>query len=208
MIPMMNIIAWSHRAPWPEMRQVEQDLIISRAIVAIFSDEQCPDPSPEAFIFASRRGGLMDSSNYRKRVLHRLAEELELPKLTFQVIRRTIATLAQNIGPVKDVQGMMRHSRTATTTDVYMQELPEGVRATVNSIHDELESSNSPQRAASAITRKGTPGRESGKEEIWVGRGSGKGKRQKSKTLVREGFGICDKNATKSGEWGLAKCLI
>jgi len=30
MIPMMNIIAWSHRAPWPEMRQVEQDLIISR----------------------------------------------------------------------------------------------------------------------------------------------------------------------------------
>jgi hypothetical protein len=38
MIPMMNIIAWSHRAPWPEMRQVEQDLIISRAIVAIFSE--------------------------------------------------------------------------------------------------------------------------------------------------------------------------
>jgi integrase len=127
--------------------------------------DQCPDPSPEAFIFASRRGGFMDSSNYRKRVLHRLAEELELPKLTFQVIRRTIATLAQNMGTVKDVQGMMRHSRTATTTDVYMQELPEGVRATVNSIHDELESSNSPQRAASAITRKGTPGRESGKEE-------------------------------------------
>jgi hypothetical protein len=40
MIPMMNIIAWSHRAPWPEMRQVEQDLIISRATVAIFSDER------------------------------------------------------------------------------------------------------------------------------------------------------------------------
>jgi len=70
--------------------------------------------------------------------LHKLAEELELPKLTFQVIRRTIATLAQKKGTVKDVQGMMRHSRTATTTDVYMQELPEGVRATVNSIHHEL----------------------------------------------------------------------
>jgi predicted nucleotidyltransferase component of viral defense system len=39
MIPMMNIIAWSHRAPWPELRQVEQDLILSRAIVAIFSDQ-------------------------------------------------------------------------------------------------------------------------------------------------------------------------
>ncbi len=40
----------------------------------------------------------MDSSNFRKRVLHKLAEELELPKLTFQVIRRTIATLAQKLG--------------------------------------------------------------------------------------------------------------
>ena len=40
---------------------------------------------------------------------------------------------------MKDVQGMMRHSRVATTTDVYMQELPEGVRATVDSIHRELQ---------------------------------------------------------------------
>ncbi len=62
-----------------------------------------------------------------------------LPKLTFQVIRRTIATLAQKKGTVKDVQGIMRHSRVATTTDVYMQELPEGVRATVDSIHRELQ---------------------------------------------------------------------
>ena len=81
----------------------------------------------------------MDPSNYRKRVLHKLATELGLPKLTFQVIRRTIATLAQKKGTVKDVQGIMRHSRVATTTDVYMQELPEGVRATVDSIHRELQ---------------------------------------------------------------------
>ena len=32
----------------------------------------------------------------------------------------------------------MRHSRVATTTDIYMQEIAEGVRATVDSIHDEL----------------------------------------------------------------------
>ena len=40
---------------------------------------------------------------------------------------------------MKDVQGVMRHSHVATTTDVYMQELPEGVRATVDSIHLELQ---------------------------------------------------------------------
>jgi integrase len=62
-----------------------------------------------------------------------------LPKLNFQVIRRTIATLAQRKGTVKDVQGVMRHTRVATTTDIYMQEIAEGVRATVDSIHDELD---------------------------------------------------------------------
>ena len=80
----------------------------------------------------------MDSNNYRKRVLHRLAQELELPKLTFQVIRRTIATLAQKKGTVKDIQGVLRHSRMATTTDVYMQEIPESVQKTVDAISVEL----------------------------------------------------------------------
>lgn len=94
--------------------------------------------SPEAFIFPGRHGGFIDSSNYRKRVLHKLAKQLGLPKLTFQVIRRTIATLAKDKGHVKDIQGMMRHSRLATTTEVYMQSLEDGVRSTVNSIYDEL----------------------------------------------------------------------
>jgi integrase len=104
--------------------------------------EQCPDLSPDAFIFANEAGGFLDRDNYRKRVLHELARDLELPKLTFQVIRRTIATLAQKKGTVKDVQGVMRHSRTATTTDVYMQEIPESVQATVNSINKELRMSS------------------------------------------------------------------
>jgi hypothetical protein len=60
------------------------------------------------------------------------------------VIRRTIATLAQKKGTVKDVQGVLRHSRTATTTDVYMQEIPESVQATVNSIHSELRTKTAP----------------------------------------------------------------
>ena len=38
MIPMMNIIAWGNIVPWAEQRQVEQDLIISRAIIDLFSE--------------------------------------------------------------------------------------------------------------------------------------------------------------------------
>jgi predicted nucleotidyltransferase component of viral defense system len=39
MIPIANIIAWGNVVPWAEPRQVEQDLIICRALVEIFSDE-------------------------------------------------------------------------------------------------------------------------------------------------------------------------
>ena len=38
MIPTQNIVAWGNVAPWTEARQIEQDLIISRALVEIFSD--------------------------------------------------------------------------------------------------------------------------------------------------------------------------
>lgn len=38
MIPAQNIIAWSKHAPWAEQRQVEQDLIIARALVELFND--------------------------------------------------------------------------------------------------------------------------------------------------------------------------
>ena len=96
------------------------------------------DTSPDAFMFPGRFGGPMDSSNYRHRVLHKLAEELELPKLTFQVIRRTIATLGKTKGHVKDIQGIMRHTKASTTTDVYMQSLEPEVRTAINSIYDEL----------------------------------------------------------------------
>ena len=100
--------------------------------------QESPDSSPEAFIFPNKKGGFMDANNYRKRVLQKLACELDLPKLTFQVIRRTIATLAQTKGTVKDIQGVLQHSRIATTTDVYMQEIPESVQRTVDAISAEL----------------------------------------------------------------------
>jgi integrase len=98
----------------------------------------CPDSSPEAFVFPNREGGVLDPNNYRKRVLGKLREKLNLPKLTFQVIRRTFATLSQTKGTVKDTQGVLRQVRNATTVDVYMQVLPEGVKQMIDSMHDEL----------------------------------------------------------------------
>jgi integrase len=119
--------------------------------------QQCPDSSPEEFIFPDKIGGVMDTGNYRKRILHKLARNLGLPKLTFQVIRRSIATLAQKKGTVKDVQGVLRHSRTATITDIYMQEIPDSVRATVNAINAELRSKRNSGRVSVKLSRNLLP---------------------------------------------------
>ena len=70
--------------------------------------------------------------------MQKLSQHVSLTKLTFQVIRRTIGTLAQKKGTPKDIQALLRHSRLATTTDVYMQEIPESVKATVEAISKEL----------------------------------------------------------------------
>lgn len=39
MIPAQNIVAWGNVVPWADPRQVEQDLVISRALVEIFRDD-------------------------------------------------------------------------------------------------------------------------------------------------------------------------
>jgi hypothetical protein len=119
----------------------------------------CPGSSPEAFIFPNREGGVRDPNNFRRRVLGQLREKLSLPKLTFQVIRRTMATLSQTKGGVKDTQGMLRHARLPTTTDVYMQVIPEGVEQMINSMDVELRNRhwNPYHQAGYAIMPAGMP---------------------------------------------------
>ena len=107
--------------------------------------QECPDPSPDAFIFPNTRkrkgamkNGFIRTDNYRARVLKKLAKELGLRKLNFQVLRRTIATLAQTKGSVKDVQGVLGHSKPDITANVYMQQIESGVRQTLEAIYSEL----------------------------------------------------------------------
>jgi integrase len=77
----------------------------------------------------------MDTGNYRNRVLNPLAEKLGIPKLNFQILRRTMATRAQKMGSVKDIQAHLRHAKADTTANEYMQELPESVKQMVGSVY-------------------------------------------------------------------------
>ena len=107
--------------------------------------QECTDASPDAYIFpnshkrnGATKNGFIRTDNYRARVLKKLAEQLGLPKLNFQVLRRTIATLAQTKGSVKDVQGILGHTKADTTINVYMQQIEEGVKQTLDAIYTEL----------------------------------------------------------------------
>lgn len=97
-------------------------------------------------MFPNADGGPLDPGNYRNRVLKPLADALQLPKLTFQVLRRTMATRAQNLGSVKDIQAHLRHSRADNTANEYMQELPESVQNMVGTVYEMLNTTRTPQR--------------------------------------------------------------
>jgi len=110
-----------------------------------FWRQECPNPGSEGFIFPNSRrrngarwNGFIRTDNYRARVLKPLARELGLGRLNFQVLRRTIATLAQTKGSVKDVQEILGHSKSDTTVNVYMQPIEASVKQTQEAIYEEL----------------------------------------------------------------------
>ncbi|MFN0193268.1 MAG: nucleotidyl transferase AbiEii/AbiGii toxin family protein, partial [Aestuariivirga sp.] len=83
MIPVMNIVAWGNVVPWAEQRQIEQDLIISRAIVAMFSDPFLVEQ------LRFRGGTALNKLHFPKPL--RYSEDIDL-----------VRTTAGPIGPVLD----------------------------------------------------------------------------------------------------------
>jgi integrase len=136
--------------PWGKTKKSLGDVHLPKGLAEDLWlwQQECPDASPDAFIFPNSAGGFGDSGNYRNRVLAPLAKKLGLPKLNFQVLRRTMATLAQKKGSVKDIQAHLRHAKADTTANEYMQELPESVKQMVDSLYEELKAN--PRRAKAA----------------------------------------------------------
>jgi integrase len=97
--------------------------------------EDSGNVSPDDFIFPNADGGFLLVTNYRNRVLKPIAEQLGIEKLNFQILRRTMATQAQNMGSVKDIQAHLRHARPDTTANEYMQALPASVQQMVGSMY-------------------------------------------------------------------------
>jgi len=89
MIPQAYIIEWGNEVPWQTNEQVEQDLVICRALVEIFSDEWLA--SSLAF-----RGGTALHKLYLS-PQPRYSEDIDLVQIRMEPIKETIQRLQQRL---------------------------------------------------------------------------------------------------------------
>lgn len=82
MIPAAHIQAWSNSVPWPDLRQIEQDLIISRALCDLFN-------APTLKGKVAFRGGTAINKLIFKQPL-RYSEDIDLVQLRPEPIGTTV----------------------------------------------------------------------------------------------------------------------
>ena len=76
----------------------------------------------------------LDYHNWVNRNLKPVADKLGI-RVNCQIMRRTFATLANEAGgDLKDIQAQMRHARSATTADIYVQPIPRSVRESMEAL--------------------------------------------------------------------------
>jgi len=108
--------------------------------------KQCLRTGPTDLMFPAIRRDLhkqqipMRPKSFLQIHMKPLAEKLGIDRrlITFQVLRRTFGTTMQKHGSMKDVQAHLRHASITTTGNIYVQEIPETVRAAVNATTNEI----------------------------------------------------------------------
>lgn len=89
MIPQSSIIEWSNHVPWKTNEQIEQDLVICRALVEIFSDE-----------FLAKRLAFRGGTALHKLYLQpqpRYSEDIDLVQINAEPIKETIIRLQKRL---------------------------------------------------------------------------------------------------------------
>ncbi len=94
MIPQAYITEWRQQVPWQTNEQVEQDLVISRALLSIFSDEWLA--SRLAF-----RGGTALHKLYL-RPQPRYSEDIDLVQIRAEPIKETVQRLQSTLSFIGD----------------------------------------------------------------------------------------------------------
>jgi len=104
----------------------------------------------EDFIFPDMSGGPWWKENYQQRILNPLAKAADIPKLNFQILRRTVATHLQKFGSPQDIMTIMRHTTPDTAQENYVQFLPESAIQAMDKLADTILVEDSKAAAASS----------------------------------------------------------
>lgn len=105
MIPQAFIQAWSSHAPWPDPRQVEQDLIISRALCDLFTSHALKDK------IACRGGTAINKLLFRQPL--RYSEDIDLVQTQGEPIGQTVDAIRETLSwlgkPARNQAGHSMH---------------------------------------------------------------------------------------------------
>lgn len=116
MIPQANITAWRTRAPWADDAQVEQDLVLSRAAVELFSNDDLTGK-------IALRGG----TSLHKLFLHpphRYSEDIDLVQIQAGPIGSVIDAIRSSLDPWLGKPTRARGPGTVTLKYRFQSEIP------------------------------------------------------------------------------------
>jgi integrase len=107
-----------------------------RAGTAVRHYKAVKSDGPNDLIFQSVKDGKpMRDNNILSRFIKPAARKLRLGFVNWRCLRTSYGTWLKRHGAdMKDIQGQMRHSRISTTMDIYVQDIPESRRRSVEKL--------------------------------------------------------------------------
>jgi integrase len=139
----------------PKSRYSRRSIPLSRDIARELELRWLLEDDPEALLFASEAGGVLDSSNLMSRILKPAARRAGVPWAGFHTLRHTCATLLfrRGVNP-KQIQVWLGHHSPAFTLAVYTHLLPDDLPADV-SILDDLPEAGGDHETTMPAVRSG-----------------------------------------------------
>ena len=116
MIPELHILDWKRQAPWQVNGQVEQDLIISRAIVEIFSDDLLRNS-------LSFRGGTALHKLYLTPQI-RYSEDIDLVQINSEPIHPILQRIRERLSFLGTKRTVKQHTHNNTIIYRFDTEIP------------------------------------------------------------------------------------
>jgi integrase len=116
-------------------KHLTQVFLPQELIVELVAFRTLEDGYPNDFIFSSSTLNTpLLKENWQQRNLNPIAKAAGIPRVNFQILRRTCATHMQNLGSPTSVASVLRHTKVSTSLDNYVQPQAEATKDVVDKL--------------------------------------------------------------------------